>query len=59
MWEGGESYLKKDAKKLGLGGRNIIEEVKENNERRKRQKRSLKDVPKIKMLENQRARLEA
>ena len=59
MWEGGKSYLKKDAKKLGLGGRNIIEEVKENKERRKRQKRSLKDVPKIKMLENQRAHLEA
>ena len=56
MWEGGKSYLKKDAKKLGLGGRNIIEEVKENKERRKRQKTSLKDVPKIGTLENQRAR---
>ena len=32
MWEGGESYLKRDAKKLGLGGRNIIKEVKENKE---------------------------
>ena len=59
MWEGGGSYLKRDAKKLGLRGRNTIEEVKENKERRKRQKRSLKDVPKIRTLENQRACLEA
>ena len=56
VWEGGESYLRRDAKKLGLGGRNIIEEVKEKKERRNRQKRSLKDVPKIGTLENQRAR---
>ena len=48
--------MRRDAKKLRLGGRNIIEEVKEKKERRNRQKRSLKDVPKIGMLENQRAR---
>ena len=33
--------MRRDAKKLGLGGRNIIEEVKEKKERRNRQKRSL------------------
>ena len=51
--------MRRDAKKLGLGGRNTIKEVKEKKERRKRQKWSLKDVPKIKTLENQRACREA
>lgn len=31
--------MRRDAKKLGLGGRNIVEEVKEKKERRKREKK--------------------
>ena len=38
--------MRRDAKKLRLGGRNIIEEVKEKKERRNKQKKELKRCPK-------------